>query len=105
VGWETRRGKHRYYTRSIRVGGRVVREYVGTGPAAEAAAAHDARRRADGLARRARQRAAEARYRAAIAPLVALCRLTDRLLAAALADRGFHRHDRGVWRRKRHGPE
>jgi hypothetical protein len=37
MAWESRRG--RYYTRCQRVQGRVQRQYLGTGPAAEQAAA------------------------------------------------------------------
>jgi hypothetical protein len=45
VGWETRARGVRYYTRSRRINGRVVREYIGTGPVAEAIAALEARDR------------------------------------------------------------
>ena len=34
MGWEVRRGK-RYYYRTERVNGRVVKTYIGSGPAAE----------------------------------------------------------------------
>lgn len=41
MGWESRKGKGRYYTRTVREGTCSRREYVGTGPLAEQAAALD----------------------------------------------------------------
>jgi hypothetical protein len=104
MSWECPRGKVRYYTRSRRVGGRIVREYLGTGPAAEQAAAEDAERRAERLAHTVEKRILAERYGEAIALLEAFCGLTDQLLAAALTEKGYHQHDRGAWRRARKGP-
>ena len=105
MSWECPRGKGRYYTRSRRVGGRVVREYLGTGPAAERAAAQDAERRAERLALAAEKRLQAERSREVAALLEAFCQLTDQLLAAALTEAGYHQHDRGAWRRARKGPK
>jgi hypothetical protein len=103
MAWETRNGKGRYYTRTRREGGRVVREYVGTGPAAEAAAALDERRRAERRAQAEARKAEEASWRAAGAPLRQLEGVTKALMAAALIVAGFRQHDRGAWRRRREG--
>ena len=100
MAWEARGGR-RYYTRSRRVNGRVVREYVGTGAVAELAAAADALRRADRRAAMEARRAEEAGWRAALGPLLELSRAADLMARAALLAGGYHRHFR-TWRKKRY---
>ena len=100
MGWEAR-GRRRYYTRSKRVNGRVVREYVGAGPVAELAAAADALRRADRRAAMEARRAEDARWRETLAPLLELSRGADLMARAALLAGGYHRHAR-TWRKKRY---
>jgi hypothetical protein len=103
MGWEGRTRGGLYYTRSRRVGGRIVREYVGTGEAAEVVAQLDA------LERDRRWREAllwqeeRACYAAADAALGTLGRVCDELLEQELMAAGYHRHNRGEWRRRRHG--
>jgi len=105
VGWETRQRGGRYYTRSRKVNGRVVREYVGAGRVAELAAMLDAEERRERTAARDRARQAEARDGPAFATLADLGQVLDGLAAAFLIDAGYHRHKRGEWRRRRHGAD
>lgn len=103
MGWETRKGKGRYYTRSRRAGSRVIREYIGTGQTAEMIAG------LDDLARRVR----EERDAACRAQLEALSTADealeqasahlDALTRAVLVGAGYRQHKRGEWRRRRHG--
>jgi hypothetical protein len=91
----------KYFYRSVRMGSRVVRRYLGSGAEAERAAAEIEQRR--------KMRATQVqlayneaiRHDEAIAPLAELCRLTDLLVGATFTDQGFHQHDRGAWRRRR----
>jgi hypothetical protein len=101
VGWETRERGGRYYTRSRRVGGRVVREYVGCGRLAELAAALEAAGRRERAAARERARAAEAHEAPARDALAELGGVLDGLAAAHLIEAGYRRHHRGAWRRRR----
>jgi hypothetical protein len=97
VGWD----EGRYYTRSKKVSGRVVREYFGTGRVAELAAQLDAlereRRQFDAAALRA-----EKDDLAALASTVAAVFDRAELIArAALLAAGYQRHKRGEWRKRR----
>jgi hypothetical protein len=103
MAWATR-GHRRYYYRYRKDGGQVLSQYVGTGPAADLAAAVDAYCRAEREARRADDRETErtelARRGPAETPLIKLCSLSDILFRATLLAAGFHQHAGGPWRRK-----
>jgi hypothetical protein len=103
MGWESRGSRGRYYTRSRKVNGRIIREYVGTGLVAELAAQQDAEARAEKLAERERLQHEAARWTSATTPLKELSQLLDGLAAAALIAAGYHQHHRGAWRKRRHG--
>jgi hypothetical protein len=97
MGWE----RGRYYTRTRKVNGRAVRQYLGRGPEARLAAALDAHRRQEREADRLARQAEGERQRAIDVPLRAFTRVTDLLAGAALVLAGFHQHDRGPWRKVR----
>lgn len=101
MAWETRRGRGRYWTRSRKVNGRVVREYIGTGRVAELVAQMDAiEREQRGLAA-LDVRQAKDELAALDADLKALDELGDLVVRAALLAAGYRRHKRGEWRKKR----
>jgi hypothetical protein len=99
--WETRERGGRYYTRSKKVNGRVVREYIGTGRVAELVAQMDAlerrKRRLDALDLRDEK----AELADLDARLDELDDLAELLARAALLAAGFHQHKRGEWRKRR----
>jgi hypothetical protein len=105
MAWEKRQGRGRYYTRSRRVNGRVVREYVGCGELSEAAAAADLFDRSSKRIELARLNAEQQRQDAADALLDQLANATGLLVRAALENAGYHQHDRGQWRRSRHAAQ
>ena len=94
MAWETRSRGGRYYTRSRRVNGRVVREYVGGGIVGRVGAAVDAACRAE----RADERAALAELDTLVEELDTLAEL---VAWAALLAAGYHRPNYGPWRRRR----
>src|SRR5215216_1656535 len=101
MGWESRDGRGRYYTHSRKEGGRVVREYYGTGTLGEVAASVDAQIRQERLAlTRARQQLRD-RLDAADALAASADALAGLLARACLLAAGYHRHDRGRWRRRK----
>jgi hypothetical protein len=97
VGWD----KGRYYTRSRKVNGRVVREYCGVGEAAELAAQIDAHNRTDREAERDARLQERAELEALDAPLNELNDVADLLARTALMAAGFRQHKRGEWRKRR----
>ncbi len=104
MGWETRNGRGRYYTRSQKVGGRVVREYVGTGLVGELAARSDADDRAHRRAERDRLEKAIAALAGPDAVLAGFSGAVDALAAACLLAAGYRRRHRGEWRKRRATP-
>ena len=101
MGWEKRERGTRYYTRSRRIGDRVLKEYVGTGPLAELAALQDKAQRL----RREEEERAWKREREDLERLDGtageLCELAELLTRAALLAAGYRQHHRGEWRKPR----
>jgi hypothetical protein len=101
MGWEKRERGGLYYTRSRKVNGQVLREYVGGGELGALAAKSDA------LERLQREEEVQAlrkeclRMEALEAPLEELCTAAEILSRATLLAAGYRRHKRGEWRRKR----
>ena len=101
MAWETRQGKGKYYTRSRRINGRVVREYFGTGAAGKLAAFQDAEKRARKATQLRAWQAEQERLEELEEPLEELDGVCDLLMKATLIGAGYHRHKRGEWRRRR----
>lgn len=99
MGFE-QRGNATYYYTAERVAGRVVKSYVGPGPAAELAVEFDALKRAE----RAELAALDQQERDELAALDALLaplnELADAATVAALVAAGCHRPKRGPWRKR-----
>jgi hypothetical protein len=101
MGWETRRGKGRYYTRSHRIGGQVHREYIGSGELARLTAELDrltrVEREYDQEAWRQEKDLVLAREKVLVELDVSCTALVTLQLNAA----GYHRHNFGEWRKRR----
>lgn len=101
MAWESRKGRGDYYTRSRWNAGRVMREYVGGGLAGVMEAARDEQDRADRLRQRIAEREQQAQMNEIDQQIRRMCALSEALLCAELTAAGYHRHNRGEWRRKR----
>jgi hypothetical protein len=101
MAWERRERGGPYYTRSRKVNGKVVREYVGGGLLGQIAARMDAEERR----RREEEAAAWKEERERLEELAGLadelCEGVEVIAWAALLAAGFRRHKRGDWRRRR----
>lgn len=91
----------RYYTRSRKVNGRVVREYVGSGVVAELAAQLDAVSREERQAAAAVRRAVRTDLDALAEKFSDLNERCELLTRAALVLAGYRQHKRGEWRKRR----
>ena len=100
MAWE-QRGDRAYYYRSVRAGGRVVKEYAGGGLAGVLAAEFEAERREQRDHERAGIEREREKCTALEQPTRELDDLADLLMSATLLTAGYHRHDRGAWRRRR----
>src|SRR5829696_8933027 len=104
VAWETRERGGRYYTRSRRSpeDGRVIREYVGTGPFAEIIAASDHTEREIAKTEREQEKVRYEqeleRLEALVDPVLELDRAAEILVRAHLVAAGYHRR-KGEYRR------
>lgn len=101
MSWETRKRGSTYYTRSRRVNGRVVREYIGGGIDGALVAQLDAiernRRENDAYLWRTERSRLEAIDKA----LAVYCQHVNAEVCQALIAAGYHQHKRGEWRRIR----
>jgi hypothetical protein len=97
MGWD----RGRYYTRSKKVSGRVIREYLGAGEVAVLASQLDALEREEREVERAAWRAEQAEWAALDDPLDRMCQEAEWLARAALVVLGFRQHKRGEWRKRR----
>ncbi len=102
MAWETRNGRGSYYTRTKRVDGRVVREYIGTGPAAKVIADLDALEREERQRNRVEFQAVKETQRLIDRKTDKETRLIKTLTQAILLVNGYHNH-KGQWRKKRNG--
>jgi hypothetical protein len=101
MAWERRTRGGQYYTKSRKVNGRVVREYLGCGPLAAFMAQSDADDRALRTALQSEQAAARVPILAADRAVATLCEQVDQAVRDALLAAGYHQHARGAWRKKR----
>lgn len=98
MGWDK---NGRYYTRSHKISGRVVREYIGGGVIGKMAEKKDLDERAQRANRVKDWKAQKEGMEAVEAVVAQLCDVTDLLARAAFLAAGYHQHKRGEWRRKR----
>ncbi len=99
--WERRERGGLYYTRSRKVNGQLVREYVGGGLLGQLAARMDAEERRKRQQEAAAWKEGREQIEALTAPVEELCEGVEILARAALLVSGYYRHNRGEWRKRR----
>jgi hypothetical protein len=99
ASWQ-QRGAKRYLTQSRKHQGRVIREYLGTGPSAEALYHVQVRERQQRHAAREAWHQTLADHTAVDAQVQRWWEQQGLLLQALLYTEGFYRHDRSSWRKR-----
>jgi hypothetical protein len=97
MGWE----RGRYYTRSVRRGGKVIREYFGVGDVAVLIAKLDTLERRQRVAARQAQQQIRMQLKALDSVVAEVWNGIEIVARAALVAAGYRQHQRGEWRRKR----
>jgi hypothetical protein len=95
------RGGCDFYIRSVRRGGRITSEYLGSGELAWLADARAQNLKAEREDRRRKLAARLARWDRITASVEAYVALIDHLFRLAMEAAGYHQHKRGEWRRRR----
>jgi hypothetical protein len=103
MSWESRKQGGLYYTRTRRINGRQVREYIGGGLIGELAAEQDLLAREQLEQKRQQWKAEKVHIRHLEAPIIDLDDQCQALMTACLEAAGYHQHH-GEWRR-RHGTD
>jgi hypothetical protein len=94
--------KGRYYSRSFKVNGRIIRQYIGGGETGRLAAQQDQERRERIKLRREAAKRLMSDLKSIDETVTMLCcRRADLAARAAMWAAGYYQHHRGEWR-KRH---
>jgi hypothetical protein len=100
VAWEKRERGSSYYTRSRKVDGLLIREYVGGGVLGEIAALEDTYERRRREEETAYWKEESERLESLTAPVEAFCEVAEIMARAHLVAGGYRRTG-GHWRRRR----
>lgn len=100
MSWETRAKGNRYYTRSHRVNGRIVREYVGGGAIGELSKQMDVMEREERRQRAEDIREAKAERDRFDDLLTEFETVADNIGRGLLIAAGYHQHNRSEWRKR-----
>lgn len=104
MSWETRNG-NRYYYSAQRIGGRVVKRYIGHGEGGATLAAMDWGYRAQARLQRYEEQRPIIELMARLHRWerrgIAFCEKVDKVMRVSLLSAGYHQHKRGEWRKRR----
>ena len=100
MAWETRKRGGEYYTRSVRVDGRVVRQYVGSGLVAKLEAYKDALKRENRGVLKLQHKLMVESAELADRELRQLDAICNEEMRKAYEAAGYHYH-KGEWRKRR----